>query len=186
MFGKEFVLNEQTLAVIEQIGSHMPGGFFLYRAEGDGPLLYANQTVFEIFGCENLEQFRALTGFTFRGMVHPEDYAEIESSIQDQIQGSKLDYVEYRIRRRDGQVRWLDDYGHFVQSDTYGGLYYVFVSDITEKRRQMESDRAVRTAVIDALSKVYNTVWLINDVETESFSLFRGDTGDESVHASPS
>ena len=29
----EFELNEQTLSVIEEIGSHMPGGFFIYKAE---------------------------------------------------------------------------------------------------------------------------------------------------------
>ena len=30
---KKFELNDQTLAVIEEIGGHMPGGFFLYKAE---------------------------------------------------------------------------------------------------------------------------------------------------------
>lgn len=187
MFGKHFVLNEQTLQVIEQLGEHMPGGFFIYREDGEEELLYANRAVFEIFGCDSLEEFQALTGYTFRGMLHPDDYEAISASIIEQIQSSKddLDYVEYRIIRKDGQVRWLDDYGHYVRSDAYGGLYYVFISDITEKRQQMESDRAVRMAVIDALSQAYNTVWLINDVETETFSLFRGDMGSESVHATP-
>lgn len=33
----------------------------------------------------------------------------------------------------------------------------------------MESDIAVRQAVIEALSASYHTVWLINDVEKETF-----------------
>ena len=33
MFGKQFLINEETLPVVEEIGSHMPGGFFIYRAE---------------------------------------------------------------------------------------------------------------------------------------------------------
>ena len=51
--------------------------------------------------------------------------------------------------------------------------------------QEMEADKAVYTAVIDALSRAYNAVWLINDIATGSFSLFRGDTSEGSVHARP-
>lgn len=187
MFGTHFELNGSTLPIVEEIGRHMPGGFFIYKAGGEQELLYANRAVLEIFGCEDLRQFRALTGFTFRGMLHPEDYPAISRSISEQIRESadKLDYVEYRILRRDGAVRWVDDYGHYTETEAYGGIFYVFISDITEKRRRMETDMAVRQAVIEALSKAYHTVWLINDVETGSFSLYRGDTEGRTVHAAP-
>ena len=187
MFGRHLPLSEQALQVIEQIGEDMPGGFFIYKATGNEELLYANKAVFKIFGCETLEEFKQLTGYTFKGMLYPDDYEKVSVSIVDQIEKSQgnLDYVEYRIVRKDGKVRWLDDYGHYVNSDVYGGLFYVFISDITEKRVQMEADKAVYTAVIDALSRAYNAVWLINDIATGSFSLFRGDTSEGSVHARP-
>ena len=187
MFGRHLPLSEQALQVIEQIGEDMPGGFFIYKATGNEELLYANKAVFKIFGCETLEEFKQLTGYTFKGMLYPDDYEKVSGSITDQIEKSQgnLDYVEYRIVRKDGKVRWLDDYGHYVNSDVYGGLFYVFISDITEKRVQMEADKAVYTAVIDALSRAYNAVWLINDIATGSFSLFRGDTSEGSVHARP-
>ena len=187
MFGRHLPLSEQALQVIEQIGEDMPGGFFIYKATGNEELLYANKAVFKIFGCETLEEFKELTGYTFKGMLYPDDYEKVSGSIVDQIEKSQgnLDYVEYRIIRKDGKIRWLDDYGHYVNSDVYGGLFYVFISDITEKRVQMEADKAVYTAVIDALSRAYNAVWLINDIATGSFSLFRGDTSEGSVHARP-
>ena len=187
MFGRHLPLSEQALQVIEQIGEDMPGGFFIYKATGNEELLYANKAVFKIFGCETLEEFKELTGYTFKGMLCPDDYEKISGSIVDQIEKSQgnLDYVEYRIVRKDGKIRWLDDYGHYMNSDVYGGLFYVFISDITEKRVQMEADKAVYTAVIDALSRAYNAVWLINDIATGSFSLFRGDTSEGSVHARP-
>ena len=187
MFGRHLPLSEQALQVIEQIGEDMPGGFFIYKATGNEELLYANKAVFKIFGCETLEEFKQLTGYTFKGMLCPDDYEKVSATIADQIEKSQgnLDYVEYRIVRKDGKVRWLDDYGHYVNSDVYGGLFYVFISDITEKRVQMEADKAVYTAVIDALSRAYNAVWLINDIATGSFSLFRGDTSEGSVHARP-
>ncbi|MBQ7371230.1 MAG: response regulator, partial [Blautia sp.] len=84
-----------------------------------------------------------------------------------------------------GAIRWVDDYGHYAETDTYGGVYCVFISDITEKRERMESDLAVRQAVIEAISESYHTVWLIKDVETEAFSLYRGDTKGDTVHGAP-
>ena len=187
MFGKKFELNEQNLAIIEEIGKHMPGGFFIYKAAPPEALLYANRAVFEIFGCADRAQFEALTGWTFKGMLHPDDYDAVSQSIAQQIERSEdqMDYAEYRIIRRDGAVRWVDDFGHYTDTDAYGGIYYVFISDITEKRERVASDAAIRTAVIEALSEAYHTVWLIKDVETETFSLYRGDAEGLTDHAVP-
>ena len=35
-------------------------------------------------------------------------------------------------------MRWVDDYGHFSQTKTHGGVYYVFISDITDKKVQVD------------------------------------------------
>ncbi len=160
MFGKKFLLNEQTMHIVEEIGRHMPGGFFIYKAETPEELLYANQAVLNIFGCENLEEFKELTGFTFKGIVHPDDYESISASITDQIAKSndELDRVEYRIIRKDGQVRWVDDYGHYTETDSYGGIYYVFISDITEKHdaeqnRHEQKDRMISELENETIEK---------------------------------
>lgn len=187
VFGTGFELNDSTLRVVESLGSMMPGGFFIYKATGNEELIFANHVVFSIFGCEDRHEFEELTGNTFGGMLFPEDYEAITHSINDQIASSEddMDAVEYRIVRKDGQIRWVEDYGHFVQTEAYGGLYYVFITDITEKRMRMESDNRVRLAVIEALSKAYHTLWLINDVETERYSLYRGDISDTNPYAVP-
>ncbi len=185
MFSSHFVLNDESLSIIAQFGEHMPGGFLIYKADESEEILYANKAVCHIFGCENEEEFRKLTGFTFEGMVHPDDYKTVSSSIKNQINENRfdMDFVEYRIIRKDGEVRWIEDYGHYVRSDVYKGLYYVFISDITDKYRKEESDKALRTAVIEALTRVYDSVWLINDIRTEKFQLYRID--DNLVHILP-
>jgi len=187
MFGKRFLLNDETLPIVEQIGSHMPGGFFIYEAAGDGKLLYVNHAAMDIYGCADLDEFKELTGYTFRGMVYPEDYDSIATSIDHQIESNNdnIDYVEYRIVRKDGAVRWVDDYGHYTETDAYGGIYYVFISDITEKKEWLETDMAVRQAVIEALGEAYHAMWVIYDIETENFSLYRGDTTGKTTHAEP-
>lgn len=45
MFSRQFTLNEESLAIIRQFGEHMPGGFFLYKADENEELLYANKAV---------------------------------------------------------------------------------------------------------------------------------------------
>ena len=185
MFSNLFSLNEQGLSVMEQIGEQMPGGFFIYKADESEELLYANKAVFRIYGCDSLEEFRAFSGFTFRGMVHPEDYERVSALINRQINESryKLDHVEYRLIRRDGEIRWIEDFGHYVESELHQGLYYVFISDITDLRQQAESEKALRSAVIEALTRPYDSVWLINDMRTQEFELFRID--EEMVHLLP-
>ncbi len=183
MLANNFDLNEYTLSVIEEIGGHMPGGFFIYKAAEPEELIYANKEVFRIFGCADLNEFKELTGFTFRGMVHPDDYDSISASIVQQIDTNEdqMDYAEYRITRKDGRIRWVDDYGHYCDTKAYGGIYVVFISDITEKKEQIAFDQATRDAVISTLTNAYNTVWLINDVITEKCSLYHTDL--DAVHS---
>ncbi len=177
MTGRTFELNEDTLSIIEEIGTHMPGGFFIYRADEPEDLIYANKAVLGIYGCTSLEEFKDLTGYTFRGMVYPEDYDRISSSIAHQTSSSEnqMDYAEYRIIRKDGAIRWVDDYGHYAETRNYGGIYVVFISDITDKKLQLETDTATRDAVISTLTTAYNTVYLIDDVVTEQMSLYHTD-----------
>lgn len=142
-------LNEKTLPAIEQITDGMPGGFFIYHADGNEELIYANQSMVGIFGCDSLEDFKAYIGSSFRGLVHPEDLEQVEASIHSQIESSSkgLDYVEYRITRKDGVIRWLRDYGRFVHTDIYGDVFYVFVEDATERHlRELSDDRAIQLA----------------------------------------
>lgn len=124
----------QILSVIEAFGEYMPGGFFIYRADEKKELVYANKAACDIYGCKDLEEFKAFTGFTFEGMIHPDDYRRM-ASITDQIKEnqSDLDFVQYRIIRKDGEVRWLNEYGHYMKYDEQNSIYYVFISDITDK-----------------------------------------------------
>ena len=129
--------DEKSMSVIERISEEMPGGFFIYKADGDEKLLYTNNAILRIFGCDTLEEFKELTGYTFPGMVHPDDLETVEKSIVNQITSSQydLDYVEYRIIQKDGSVRWVEDYGHFVHTQLYGDVFYVFIDDATERMK---------------------------------------------------
>ena len=179
MINKKFELNEQTLSVVEEIGGHMPGGFFIYQAEVPEKLIYANKVVFDIFGCTDLEDFKNLTGFTFKGMVHPDDYQKISDSIVKQIGVSKerMDYTEYRIIRKDGTVRWVDDYGHYTETKPYGGIFVVFISDITEKVISQEKHQKALDSMITAMASDYRSVYHV-DIDADDAVCYRADPTD--------
>lgn len=131
----------------------IPGGFFIYYAGGNEDIIYANRSILHIFLCENMQQFRELTGNSFRGIVHPEDYDAVQESIWRQLAASQydLDYVEYRIRRRDGSIRYVEEYGHFVHSPSAGDVFYVFMSDSTDERNQQQMEQ--KRLLAEALEK---------------------------------
>ena len=147
--------------MLKWVAEQVPGGFFIYSAKEPFEVLYVNSEVLDIFGCADIDEFKELTGYTFRGMVHPEDFAAIQASIEEQIadpDNDRLDHVEYRITRKDGSVRWIDDYGHFATFPEHGDAFYVFISDITERRHiqeeklrmEMELDKAKQANEIKA------------------------------------
>ncbi len=192
MFGKNLDLNEQTVTFIEELGRHMPGGFFIYKSEGDGEIIYANDAVVRLFGCDDADDFRKHTGNTFKGMLYPDDYAKVSASVDDQIRMSKekMDHVIYRIIRKDGSIRWIDDYGHYTLTDNYGGIYYVFIADVTEQydpkerndlkeqlvSEQYRSDQ--QDKMITALASDYRSVYHI-DLDRNEGVCYRSDPDDK-------
>ena len=85
-----------------------------------------------------------------------------------------LDYVEYRIMRKDGSVRWVDDYGHLVRSEEYGNLYYVFISDITEKKQAMQAVRELEQEKYQQTLMLYeNMLNHFNALADDSLAVIR-------------
>lgn len=130
---------QEIIAFMEEI----PGGFLIYRADESEEIIYANKALLRIFQCDTLEEFMEFTGSSFRGIVHPEDLADVEQSIQEQIADSQhdLDFVEYRIIRKDQEIRWIEDYGHYIHIDSVGGIFYVFLLDVTDKKNRRLSEK---------------------------------------------
>ena len=120
---------------VQNILSRMPGGFFIYSASAGERIIEINESAIKMFGCENIDEFTELTQGSFKGIVHPDDYERVEREIEEQIASSndEMDYVEYRIIRKDGEVRYVRDYGHLVHTAYNDDLYYVFIIEDLKK-----------------------------------------------------
>ncbi len=158
----------------------MPGGFLIYHANEEERILYANKALLRICQCDTLDEFRELTGNSFQGFVHPDDLAMVEKSIREQIADSQydLDYVEYRVRRRDGEIRWVEDYGHFIHSDTAGDIFYVFIGDATEKRQMQKAILAEQVkkeqALKDLIDHYHNEIKMISQEHLRRLEVIEG------------
>lgn len=123
----------------------MSDAFFVYQGMEGERLLYANPAVMELFGCQSMDELMELVGGSFRGIVHPEDLKRVQWEIRNQIQESdgSMDYVQYRIVRKDGEIRWVDDCGH-LETSRLGEeqrLFYVFMKDITDSITTVQKDK---------------------------------------------
>jgi len=201
--GKNAREKSKTVLEIVNFMDEIPGGFLIYRASGNEEIIHANKALLKIFKCASIKEFRELTQNSFRGVVYHKDLDWVEQSIQAQISDSRddMDYVEYRIMRADGEIRWVEDYGHYIRSQAVGGIFYVFISDITEeKKRRLKETKALMTEkekkiqtiieeydkernlinqeylrrleVIEALSINYNTILYV-DLDTDRVLPYR-------------
>jgi PAS domain S-box-containing protein len=140
---------EARQARMVQSLASMSDAFFIYRAMEDERILYANPAMMDVFGCQSMCELMELVGHSFRGIVHPEDLERVEWEIENQIQSSdeNMDYVQYRIIRKDGEIRWVDDWGH-LESSKWGEehrLFYVFIKDITDTITQVQREKLLNS-----------------------------------------
>lgn len=111
---------------------NLPASVLIYDAEGED-ILFANEELIALFECEDLDDFLHYTKHSFRGIVHPDDYERVNTSIWQQIyactkrRDRENDAVNYRIVTKSGRVRWVIDRGRLVQSERYGRIFYVIL-----------------------------------------------------------
>lgn len=110
----------------------LPGGFFIYNAQGLEEIYFAEQNVIELFGCENIEEFRNHVGNSFHGMVHPDDLERVQNEIKTQTFSSEKqhDYVRYRIVTKQGETRYVEDFGHLLHGAAGQKYFYVYIVDV--------------------------------------------------------
>ena len=76
---------------------------------------------------------------TYESVIHREDSAYVERSVNEAITSGKPWEIEYRICHKDGSIRWAYEKGKGVIGED-GGMEYIdgFILDITE-RKQLEA-----------------------------------------------
>jgi PAS domain S-box-containing protein len=122
-----------------------------------------------------LERIHGLEEGTFGGSfedfasdVHPEDAEALAAKIERALKMRENYHVVYRIRRPDGEVRWLEAFGRLTMAA--GGEPQKLAGvcmDITD-RRQAEMQRDLLVAELS--HRVKNTLTTVLSIARQSFS----------------
>ena len=168
------------------IPTGLPGGFFIYEAEGEESILYAEPNVIRLYGCDSFEEFYEHVGGTFKGMVHPDDVHKVENQIVAQTTASdkRHDYVRYRILTKDGKEKYIEDFGHLLHWRNGKSFFYVFIVDVDQneffnKNRNSYAEAELLSAHqdTDPLTGLFNMSFFYQQVTSDLSSLvpWKGD-----------
>ncbi len=121
-----------------QIVNQSPSVAFLWRAAPGWPVENVS---------ENIRQFGYLPeefysgAVTFQDLLHPDDAERFQTEADYYGRAQAETFVrDYRLRTRDGRVRWIDD-RTWIRRDAAGRIthYQGLVLDVTERRDWMDA-----------------------------------------------
>lgn len=159
-----------------EIMDGLPGAVMVYRATGQGEILYGNQALVDLAECEDMDDLLRFVQGSFRNLIMPEDRDAVEKSIWNQImhqEGKRIDFVTFRIVTKKGNTRYVHDIGRLVRSPEHGEVFYDFLYDDAKQRRLMDYQTLPYDAGIAAtLSQEFLTVYSLRLPE-ETFEILK-------------
>ena len=116
----------------------------------DGATTYISPQIESLLGY-SLEEWR-INPVIWKDLTHPDDLPMVISGIEDYIQTGKPALIEYRMRNKNGQWKWVRDESVVIKDET-GMPRYVHgvLIDITEQKEAEEKIKK-REAVISAVA----------------------------------
>ena len=123
-------------------------GNFEFNPEDRNAAWWSDE-LFRIFGLEPAN--RPVPPEEFFSMIHPDDREGLRNIISHAITVKENYHHEYRIRRIDGEQRYLSDEGRMVL-DRHGKLLNVqgVIQDITERKQLLDHLAHVRDQALEA------------------------------------
>ncbi|MFD1644379.1 hybrid sensor histidine kinase/response regulator [Haloarchaeobius litoreus] len=137
---------EESERMFSTLISNLPGMVYRCRNAPEWPMEFVSQGCLDLTGYQpsQLERGDVVWGDE---VLHPEDQEMAWGVVQNAIEDEESFEVTYRIRRRDGAVRWMWEQGRGVY-DEDGALLALegFITDVTERVRYEQR--------LDALNEV--------------------------------
>lgn len=131
----------QAVEMIRQLNSRVPGAIFQLKVSPDGErrFTYISERVEEIYGVP-AEEFLRDPGLA-ENFVLPRDRERLSESGQffAGSEGGSFE-AEFRIRRRDGEIRWLQTNATGEPRDD-GTYWHGFTMDVTDRKEAQEAMR---------------------------------------------
>lgn len=147
----------------ESLIQTLPGVVYCARVDENWTLEYASA------GCQEL------TGYTpdellhnnlvsFGVLIHPDDRALVRTQVLDALRRDRRYAIEYRIRHRNGEYRWVSERGALYRNtDTHNSLLLIagHIQDATTKKEAeaayREAERRYRSIFENTIEGIYQS-----------------------------
>ena len=113
---------------------NLPGVVYRCRNDEQWTMLFISDEVFALTGYQAQQLIRN-KDISFAQLNHPDDQPLINPVVQHALAQRQRFNVEYRLRHKDGSVRWVQELGQGVYND-HGELLYIdgFIWDVSQQK----------------------------------------------------
>lgn len=120
-----------------------PVAVLVRRYESGWPLVYASPNVEQVFGYTKDEM--TSRNFSFKEVVHPEDFKRIEKSVQNHLDSGHSSWEQrYRLLNRDGDYRWVYDFS--VTEQEINGKNKLIRGYLIDETRRVTDEEQLKQA----------------------------------------
>jgi len=135
--------------------SNVPGVIYRCLLDENWTMLYISDAIEKISGYP-ASDFLNNSVRTFSDIMHPDDIAHVSSYIQQKIDNKEAYTIDYRIIRKDGEIRWVRGEGNALYDNNRVGWLDGVIFDITEQKenqKALEQERSKAEAATKSKSE---------------------------------
>jgi PAS domain S-box-containing protein len=139
-------------ALLRSLVANIPGAVYRCACDADWTMQWLSDEI-EVISGYPASDFIASTVRTFASVIEPDDREQVERSVMEAVEAGRPYTLEYRIRRRDGDVRWVLERGQAQEAGDGRRWLDGAIFDITARRAAEQALRE-RELVEAALAEV--------------------------------
>ncbi len=134
---------ERSRNQFQSIVSNLPGVTYQCARDKENSMLYISSQIKKLSGYP-AEDFINSRKRPYRSLIIPEDAGTVQREVEEAVRAGEPWEVEYRIRHRDGSLRWVYEKGREVRDREDGeNLREGFILDVTERKQAEEALQSV-------------------------------------------
>ena len=138
-------------AMLASLVANIPGAVYRCACDADWTMEWLSDGIETISGYPAAE-FIASSTRTFASVIHPDDREQVERSVAEAVDAGRPFTLEYRIMRRDGEIRWVLERGQAQESGDGRRWLDGAIFDITA-RHELAEVSASRARILEAADR---------------------------------